>query len=220
LWEANTIQIPKTLIIQELAQEIPDGSILALAACLMNPTTPAGTLQTQYDISNEAMDVAGSFLYGPQKSNTNPNPKNPGSATPPSVTTICSKMSEAFPNIVCDESQVKSFLMTCNSKRITLTEELLDDLITVSVDVDTRVKPVDSPFGFFVYLLNKRGIESVQSQASAIRSKGNTSESILRRTMREAEKQLETLELPAPQDQAAALRRMREAMGGNPQSSS
>jgi hypothetical protein len=232
-WMPDSLQISKTMILKELNQEIPDGSILAIAASMLNPYMAPEMIQERYEFSAEAVKTAWDHLHGhqeersaapegfqkPRTVSTQKVSADTNNAAPDQaafVTTICDKLNSAFPGVKATNTpeNAKTFLRLANDKQITVDDQLIDDMIVVAQQVDATSKPVNYPLGLFAYWIRQGALERLHSQAERIRSEGQTSDSILRQTIRQAEQAIQDIQLPSPIDTAATLKKMREKASG------
>lgn len=218
-WLPNAVQIPKELIQKELEQELPDATTLAAAAIILNQGMTKTQIMQRFGLDQSCVEAAWSFLRGANSVVPDRSPKpnqtatnnGTGNATRDFAAIICQKTNESFPQATAMTlTDAQNLLKTATTRGIEFDAELLDTLILIMQDYADTKKPIDYAPGFMAMLLNKRGADQLHAQGAAIRAKGQTTEGILKRTLREANQQVKEIELPSPSTQADLLKKMRE----------
>lgn len=218
----ESISVPLDLVQQELRLEVPDGTtMLWITKTYIHPQMSLKAIATKYEWDDATREAAANALTMAPVEGATPNvQKSAESVSPHFEDIIFDKLKENFPTRdLPTEYVVGNFVDLVYKEWNDPSPASIDALFEVMVHVDTNVKPVDYPMGFANYLVKKHSADEIIAQAEAHKSRSQTSESLMKRTMRQAEQALKDVQPPSPTDKLNQLKEMRARIG-KPQPSS
>ena len=228
MWEPETVQLPKSVVLEEMKGNVPAGTTLALAVLLttklmQKPNHVPGLDPTAVKVAQKFYEM-GQIVTGDGEILTE-TPKGESLEKPsPNLPSVPQDSNDPIEDdMSLWDEQITEIFRTAFPNHVTPTVEQMTSMFELATDIgivadalliaEHSSAPVTTPPGFVLYLLRKKPHAKLAEEATILRRKDATSpETIVARALRKAEQQIKELPDPGPTpERTERLRKLSEA---------